>query len=153
MIHDLSALPDPDADPHFFAGLPVKRLLAWLADSLGILAVTLLVWLPATVLTFGFGAVLFGGIWLAVALVWRVWSISATSATPGMRLMAIELRGRDGARFDTGMAIVHTLLYMVFFGFVIAQLATVVTVLVTPHRQTLHDMILGTTAINRPDGA
>jgi uncharacterized RDD family membrane protein YckC len=94
MLHDLSALPDPDTAPQFYDGVAIKRLLAWVADALGILVVTLLVWLPITVLTLGFGAVLFGAIWLVVALLWRVWSIAQTSATPGMRLMAIELRNR-----------------------------------------------------------
>lgn len=150
MLHDLSALPDPDAQPQFYAGVAVKRLLAWVADSLGILLVTLLFWLPVTVLTLGFGAVLFGAIWIAVALIWRVWSIAAHSATPGMRVMAIELRSRTGARLDTGEAILHTLLYMVFFGFLVTQFATLVSVAITPWRQALHDMILGTTAINRP---
>ncbi|HBH00086.1 MAG: RDD family protein [Rhodobacteraceae bacterium] len=152
MLHDLSALPDPDTAPQFYDGVAIKRLLAWVADALGILVVTLLVWLPITVLTLGFGAVLFGAIWLVVALLWRVWSIAQTSATPGMRLMAIELRNRHGARFDTAEAVFHTILYMLFFGFGITLIATLVTIAATRYRQGLHDMLIGSTAINRPAG-
>ena len=34
---DLSALPDPELDAQFYAGVPFKRLLAWVFDVIAII--------------------------------------------------------------------------------------------------------------------
>jgi uncharacterized RDD family membrane protein YckC len=143
-------LPDPDTAPQFYDGVAVKRLIAWLVDSLGILCITLLVWLLVTILTLGFGVFAFGFIYIAVSVIWRAWSIASTSATPGMLLMAIELRNNAGYRLDPSLAVLHTLIYLLFFAFGITVVATMVAMAVTPRRQGLHDLLLGTAAINRP---
>jgi uncharacterized RDD family membrane protein YckC len=143
-------LPDPNTAPQFYEGVAVKRLVAWLIDSLGILGMTLVVWLFGTILTLGFGFFLFGFLYIAIAVIWRAGSIARTSATPGMLLMAIELRNNAGNRLEPGPAVLHTLLYLVLFAFGITVVATMVAMAVTPRRQGLHDLLLGTAAINRP---
>lgn len=140
-----NALPDPDYHAEFYADVPVKRLLAFVVDMILILLLTLLV-LPFTAFT---GLFFFPFLMMVVGFVYRVLSIAAGSATPGMRLMAIELRNVRGERLDLGMAFVHTLLFSVFFSSVIPQIVSMALCLTGPRAQGLHDLLLGTAAINR----
>lgn len=140
------ALPDPEHDHVFYDGVPAKRLFAWIVDVivvtastfvLGLLSLTLLWWVwPLAYLTIDF--------------LYRTLSIASGSATLGMRLMNIELRGSGGARLTRAEAVLHTLCYMVAAGFVILQLISVVMIALGPRHQGLHDLLIGSAAINRP---
>jgi hypothetical protein len=88
-----SALPDPDYDHAFYDGVPAKRLFAWMVDVvivtfitflLGLLTLSVLWWIwPLT--------------FIATNFLYRAGTIAAGSATLGMRLMNLELRGATGA--------------------------------------------------------
>ena len=67
-----------------------------------------------------------------------------------MRFTGIELRRGDGSRFDLATALLHTALYLVSMSLVVLQAVSCFTILGTRYRQSLADMVLGTTAINRP---
>ena len=84
-----------------------------------------------------------------VSFLYRWSSLAARSATPGMRIMAIELRTLAGDRLDGATAFFHTAGY--FFSVVTfpLQLISIAMMLFTPRRQGLSDTILGTAAINR----
>ncbi|MGG7646333.1 RDD family protein [Rhodovulum sp. YNF3179] len=147
MIDDaLWGLPDPDRSPEFYDGVPFKRLLAWLVDTILVTLATLLI-VAATLFVTVF---IFPAIFLAVHLAYRIFFLARDSATPGMRLVAIEIRTHRGDRLDAGMAALHTLAYSVIAGFVLPQVVGIVMMLTTARGQGLHDMLLGTTAINRP---
>jgi uncharacterized RDD family membrane protein YckC len=140
------ALPDPDRHPGFYDAVPTKRLLAWLVDSALIGLLTLLI-VPFT----AFLAVFFLPLlWLAVGFAYRVTTLARGSATPGMRLMAIEFRDGTGRPFDLGLAAAHTLGYSLSMSFVLPQVASVVLMLTGARAQGLTDLVLGTAAINRP---
>ena len=95
----LWGLPHPDTHGEFYADVPTKRFLAWLVDSVLILLLTLLA-IPLTAFT---GLFFFPFLWLTVSAVYRIASLSRSSATPGMRLMAIEIRNGRVVRLDLVM--------------------------------------------------
>jgi len=139
-------LPDPAIRPDFYRGVPAKRLGAWILDVLAV-AIACAVLLPFTAFT---GIFFFPLMMLVVGFLYRWSTITQGSATPGMWLMGIEFRDRDGERLSGGTAFAHTLLYSFSLAMAPLQAISVVLMLVTPRRQGLGDILLGTAAINRP---
>lgn len=138
-------LPDPDARPEFYDGVPVKRGIAWLIDAVVIgLLTALAVLLSAFIAAFFLPATV-----LIISFLYRWVTISSGSATLGMRVMSIEFRTRYGERFDSGTALLHTLGYTVSVAVFPAQLVSIALMLISERGQGLTDHILGTTALNR----
>jgi uncharacterized RDD family membrane protein YckC len=138
-------LPDPEHSPAAYAGVPFKRLVAWLIDGIAIFALTFV----ASVLTLGIGFLVFFGLMLLIGFVYRAISLAAASATPGMWFAGVELLNDRGERFDGTAAFLHTLGYTVSVAIPILQVASIVLMLVSARRQGLTDHILGTAAVNR----
>ncbi len=141
----VSGLPDPDQNAEFYADIPLKRFLAWLADTVVITLVCIVV-LPFTAFTALFYFPVF---YVVIGFIYRVLTISGRSATWGMRLVAIEFRNRSGERFDFGTALLHTLGYSVTIAFLIPQIASIVLMITGARRQGLTDLVLGSAAINK----
>lgn len=137
--------PDPDMQPQFYDAIPTKRLLAWLVDTV-IIAVLTLVAIPFTAFI---GLFFLPFLYLVLGFAYRVVTLSRSSATWGMQLMAIELRTREDARFDPSFAFLHTLGYTISIAMFPVQLISMVLMLSSERRQGLSDMILGTVALNR----
>lgn len=148
----MAGLPDPDHAPQFYDGVPMRRFFAWIMD----LAVILLMGVPLALIfgmaTLGFGFALFPLIVAGFGFFYRVATITQGSATWGMRFAGIELRRGDGTRFDFTTALLHTAIYTVAFSVVVLQVISCLTILFSRYRQGLNDLVLGTTAINRPLG-
>lgn len=146
----MPGLPDPDLDPQFYEGVPTRRFVAWLVD----VAVVLLVGVPLALLfgllTLGFGLALFPVIVGGTGFLYRVMTLASGSATWGMRFTGLEFRRHDGTRLDLLFAVLHTAITAVALGVVVLQLVSCGTILWTRYRQSIADIILGTTAINRP---
>ncbi|OIQ74601.1 RDD family protein [mine drainage metagenome] len=141
----LSRLPDPDYHAEFYRDVPMKRLIAWFIDSVLIALVVLLI-VPFT----AFVALFFlPMVFLAVSFMYRWVTLTSGSATWGMRLMAIEFRRHDGARFDALTALLHTLGFTVSISMVIPQLISIALMVTGARAQGLSDMALGTVALNR----
>ncbi|NKX45792.1 RDD family protein [Roseicyclus persicicus] len=143
MIH---GLPDPDYDRAFYDGVPAKRLFAWLVDVVITVVITFLLGLFTLSLLWWVWPVTF----VVASFLYRAGTIAAGSATLGMRLMNLELRGPTGHRLTPGEAVLHTLGYMVATGFVIVQLVSIWMMAFGRRHQGLHDLVLGSVAINRP---
>ena len=141
----LWGLPDPDIQPGFYAGVPFKRLVAWLVDFVLVAILTAIV-VPFTAFTAVFFLPL---LYFTLDLVYRWSTIANGSSTWGMRLMGIELRTRAGHKLDSGLALVHTLGFIVTSAMMIPQLLSAGMMLTLPRGQGLTDVVLGTTAINR----
>ncbi|MGR3758919.1 RDD family protein [Roseobacteraceae bacterium NS-SX3] len=141
----MTALPDPDYQAEFYASVPAKRLLAWVADTVIILALSA----GAVVLTAFTGLLIWPLLYLAVGFAYRVVTIANGSATWGMRFAGIELRGLDGRRLDMGQAVLHTAGYSISIAFPLLQLISVVLMLTTARGQGLTDGVLGTVMLNR----
>ena len=145
MTTPLWGLPDPDTKPEFYADVPAKRLLAWIIDTVLIALITAVI-VPFTAFTALF---FLPFLYMAVGLIYRIATIASRSATPGMRLVAIELRRHDGQRFDLGMATLHTLAYSVSVAMMFPQLISIILMLTSERAQGLSDHLLGTAALNR----
>ncbi|MEM9778902.1 MAG: RDD family protein [Pseudomonadota bacterium] len=149
-MQSFSDLPHPQYDSQFYEGVPSKRFVAWLIDTFAISVISGVVTFVLGVLTLGLGFVFFPAILFLVSFGYRWLTISGMSATPGMHVMGIEFRTRDGNRLEPVTAAVHTGLYLFLVASVIGWVATIISILGTQYNQGLPDLILGTTAINRP---
>lgn len=138
--------PDPVRHPEFYEGLPVKRFVAWLIDWV-ISAVIASLLLPFTLFI---GLFFFPVMVMVVGFFYRWFTLSGGSATWGMRLMSVQMRDRDGFRFDGGTAFWHTALHYTTIIVSPAIAVSAVLMLMTPKKQGLHDIVLGSTALNRP---
>ncbi|WP_116133929.1 RDD family protein [Tropicimonas sp. IMCC34043] len=145
MNDPLWGLPDPDLHADLYADVPVKRAIAWVFDALLVFLLTLLA-LPFTAFL---GLFFYPLLWIGISFLYRVFTIAGGSATWGMRLMSIQLRTGRGERFGPADAIMHTLLYTLCVSFLVPQLISAVLMMTSARSQGLHDMVLGTTAINR----
>lgn len=145
MSHSMThGLPDPDYDHAFYDGVPAKRLFAWAVDVLLITCLSVIV----ALLSFGLLFWLWALLYLTISFLYRSATISGRSATLGMRLMNIELRNGMGHRFNGGEALVHTGLYLFLSASMILQLVSIGLMAMSQRHQGLHDMILGSAAIN-----
>ncbi|MGS4945700.1 RDD family protein [Meridianimarinicoccus sp. RP-17] len=150
MIHDtttpsMTGLPDPDLFPEIYADTVVKRFFAWIVDTVAITLISILA-IPFTAFV---GLFLFAGLFVLVSLVYRIASLAHWSATPGMRLMAMEIRARDGGPLDLPTAALHTIGYLFMSAVVILQAISIILMLTSPRGQGLHDQLLGTAPVNR----
>lgn len=136
--------PDPDMQPQFYDGVPTKRLLAWVVDTVIIAGLTLLT-VPFTLFISLFFLPL---VFIVLGFAYRVVTLSRGSATWGMRLMAIELRDSNDNPFDQSQAFLHTLGYTLSIMIAPLQLISVVLMLSSERRQGLTDMAMGTVALN-----
>ncbi|MGH1446099.1 MAG: RDD family protein [Cognatishimia sp.] len=139
------ALPDPVSQPEFYADVPMKRFLSWIADMvlIGILCVLIL---PFTAFT---GIFFFPFLIMVVGFAYRVITLTNGSATLGMRFFGIEFRTQHGDRFDLGTAFMHTLGYSVSFTFFVLQIISIVLMMTSSRSQGLTDHVLGSVAINK----
>lgn len=138
-------LADPITQPQFYRDVATKRLLAWVIDTIIILLISLLI-VPFT----AFVAVFFiFGLMTIVGFVYRVITLATGSATWGMRLMAVEIRGAGGERLDFGQAFLHTLGYTISWAVAPAQLISIVLMATSNRGQGLTDHLMGSAAMNR----
>lgn len=152
MTHDApySQLPDPELDAAFYEGVLSKRLVAWFIDLGAILAISLPILVLVGVVTLGFGLFAAPFLITLIAFAYRVVTIADRSATWGMRVMGIELRLHSGRKFDLFNAFLHTLLFFALMASVLGWVASILAMLMTARGQGLGDLLLGTTAINKP---
>jgi uncharacterized RDD family membrane protein YckC len=138
-------LPDPETRPDFYEGVTLKRGIAWVVDVTLIAILTALA-LPLTLFLGVFFLPLLYGV---ISFLYRWVSLSRSSATPGMRLAAIEFRDRFGAPFDSGTGLLHTVGYTLSVMMFPLQLVSIALMLISERGQGLTDHVLGTTALNR----
>lgn len=142
-------LPDPHSQAEFYADVPLKRFLAFLVDTLLLLLITVLL----VVLTFGLAVIFIAPAWWLLNLAYRTATLANASATPGMRLFAIEFRTLQGQRLDPALAFWHSLGFMLSFAFFPVQLLSMVLMVTSARGEGLSDHLLGTVALNRRAGA
>lgn len=138
-------LPDPHHQAEFYADVPAKRLFAFLVDTLLMLLLAVVI----VILTLGIAAIFIVPVWWLLNFAYRTITLANGSATPGMRLFAIEFRNARGARFDQTDAFLHTLGFMLSFTFFPVQVVSMILMATSARGQGLSDHALGTVAINR----
>ncbi len=141
----LTPAPDPFAQPEFYSGVPLKRLIAWGIDAAIILALAV----PIVVFTAFIALFFLPFLFLVLGFFYRAITLARGRATWGMRVMSLELVALDGRPVDGAVATLHTLGYTVSVSLPILQAVSVVMMLLDSHGRGLTDMVLGTTIINR----
>jgi uncharacterized RDD family membrane protein YckC len=143
--------PNPYSAPEFFRGVVWRRVVAYcLIDG----PIVLLLWACAAVLFTGITVAslgMLGVVWVTygfIPLAYHTLTIgSRHSATIGMRLMNIEVRGWSGERPSLSQALALTLLFYV----TTAATAFLILLFVFFNRRrcTVHDLIAGTLVVRR----
>ncbi|QDL92853.1 RDD family protein [Paroceanicella profunda] len=147
----MDGLPDPDHDPQFYDGVPLRRFIAWIIDIVIVGVLTTLALFVLALPSLGLIFFISLGVWAVIDFLYRVMTLSGGSATLGMRMMGIEIRTVTGDRLTSGLAVLHTALYLVCYAAGgLLQIASVVLMVAARPGRGIPDFILGTAAINRP---
>ncbi len=141
----ITPLPDPYAQPAFYAGVPFRRAMAWVIDC-ALIAILAAIATPFTAFTALF---FFPAFMAVVGFIYRWWMLSAASSTFGMMVMGIELREANGMSLDGRTAFWHTAAYTAAVIMAPAQLVSAILMLTTQRGQGLGDMVLGTVMLRR----
>ena len=144
---------DPWTQPELFRGVLTRRVFAFLIDLVVLSIPVILVCMFIAVfgvVTLGLGWALF---WLVspASVIWALIYYGASlggphSATPGMRVMDLELRTWYGAPGYFVLGAMHAVLFWIS----VSMLTPLVLLigLFNGRRRLLHDIILGTVVIN-----
>ena len=141
----MSDLPDPQTEAEFYEDVVSKRFFAWIIDIVLIGLITA----GLTVLSLFTALFILPLVYATVSFLYRWASLTRHSATPGMRLVSLEMRQSDGDTFNGPTALLHTAGYFVSVAVFPLQLISIVLMLMTERKQGLTDMVLGTVALNR----
>ena len=143
-------LPTPDTSPELFEGVLMRRVIAFIIDSI-ILTVAIVV---SAVVLGVLGILTLGIAWLGyfilvpgVLFAYYVATLgSPARATVGMQVMDIVLTPTRSTPLDGGLAVVHPIA-----GWIAQALTPLVLFipLFTQRRQMLHDLVVGTLMVRR----
>jgi uncharacterized RDD family membrane protein YckC len=129
------------------AGVRTRRVMAVCVDFVLVSLLVAVIWLVALVLTFGLALFVLPPLWPIVAFFYNGLAVSGRQmATPGMRLMDLEMRMNDtGARVPFINAAVQAVLFYVSWCFPPVFLVS----LVDGEKRCLHDIIAGVVIVRR----
>ena len=146
-------VPDPQTDPQFYDGVPLRRLIAFVLDTL----VIVILWFVVLVLVFAISAATMGlalpvGILMlaCTGLIYRWIMLWQRSATLGMMAVGVEVRDAQGEKCSPGIAFLHSIAFLVTLYFLPLAIIGWILMASSPHRRTMHDLMLGAVVINRP---
>lgn len=145
--------PDPVLDSQFYEGVPTRRFVAFCIDMVAALAlwcVVMVLGLFLTIITLGAGAPLLILAVSATDFLYRWFMLAERSATLGMLLTGIEIRDAAGQRMNALTGFLHVCGFYITVFFTPLLVIGWVLMAVSPHRRLMHDLPLGSVAINRP---
>lgn len=138
-------------DPAYYRNVVWRRIFAHVVDTVLValvMAPVLIGLLLTAIVTLGLIAIPMALAFIVVrALYYVAYTGGARSATPGMRLLGIELRRIEGGRPGYLQSAVRTLLY-----YATLTLLTPLVLIVVPlnrRRRGLHDFLSATVVVNR----
>ncbi|MEM0990572.1 MAG: RDD family protein [Pseudomonadota bacterium] len=143
-------IPDPTADPQFYQGVPLRRFMAFLIDSVVIAGLWIVGAIAFSVITLGFGTVLIGPLLFFIAFLYRWLLLAKRSATLGMQATGIEVRDEAGNHLTSGQAAIHTAGFMLTIAFLPLAIIGWILMASSPERRAMHDLPLSTVVINKP---
>ena len=136
--------PRPLEDPDFFDGVLWRRVVGYGIDALVLMVINSILGL-LVFLSFG----LLAPIYLVVApfifFAYHTFFIGRDGATPGMKLMDLEVRTWFGGSPDYLQALVMTVLFYV--SIIITWLLVLLVPLFNDSRRTLHDLMSGVVVV------
>lgn len=142
--------PMPSSAPQLYAGLVVRRSLAYLVDVFIIALLGLCLGFVLSIvglLTFGLLsplAVIVLSLW---PLLYHSFFLASRGATPGMQLFGLELRDWSGKPVEPFQAILVVLLFYVTIA--LTAWLILLIVLFTDRNRALHDILAGTLVVRR----
>ena len=130
-----------------FAGVRTRRILAFCFDIVLVSIIACLLWLALLIVTFGLSLLLLPPIYPLVAFFYNGLTVSGRKmATPGMRMMDLEMRMNDsGARVPFINAAAHALFFYLSWMLPPVFLVTIVD----QEKRCLHDMLAGVVFVRR----
>jgi uncharacterized RDD family membrane protein YckC len=136
-----------DLPPAALAGVRRRRIFAIFIDFIVVSILSCTIWLALTVATLGLSAAVLPPLFPLVAFFYNGLSISSSlMATPGMRIMDLEMRLSDGNPVPFLNAAVHAVLFYVSWMFPAILLVS----LLSDSKRCLHDMLAGVIVTRRP---
>lgn len=146
---------DPLADATFYRNILSRRFFAWLADMVIVFVLmggAFFILLLTKAISLGLLALPVSLGFLAVPVIYYTATLGGPhSATPGMRMMGIELRSWDNRKPDHLQALLRTLLH--YATVVLLSPLAMVVVLFNERRRALHDYLSGSVVVNGPSEA
>jgi uncharacterized RDD family membrane protein YckC len=146
-VNGAAALSAPAFRGDALAGVRSRRIMAFGVDLVVVSVLALVLWIVLLMLTLGFSLFLLPPIWPLTAFFYNGLTVSGRRmATPGMRLMNLEMRMIDtGARVPFINAAAHALFFYLSW-----MLPPVFLVpLVDAEKRCLHDMLAGVLVVRR----
>ena len=130
-----------------FAGVRTRRIVAFCFDIVLVSIIACLLWLALLIVTFGLSLLLLPPIYPLVAFFYNGLTVSGRKmATPGMRMMDLEMRMNDnGARVPFINAAAHALFFYLSWMLPPVFLVTIVD----QEKRCLHDMLAGVVFVRR----
>lgn len=143
-------IPDPFADPAFYDAVLWRRFVAHVIDSFVIVFFIVGAWMAlliANLVTFGLLSIpmAFASVFAPI-LYYSLFIGSGRSATPGMRVVDIEVRKIDGGRPTPAHGLLRTILFFATIGLFTPLILLVA--LFSDRRRAAHDYLSGTIVIN-----
>jgi len=128
-------------------GVRTRRILALGVDFLIVSCLSFMIWLALLVATLGLSLFILPPLFPLVAFFYNGLSVSGTHmATPGMRMLDLEMRRMDGARVPFLNAAVHAVLFYISWLFPAVFLVS----LLANDKRCLHDMLADVILVRRP---
>jgi uncharacterized RDD family membrane protein YckC len=143
----MAAMSAPAFRADALTGVRTRRIVAFCVDLFLVTILAMVLWVALFILTFGLSLLLLPSIFPLVAFFYNGLTVSsARMATPGMRLMDLEMRLYDnGARVPFINAAAHALFFYLSW-----MLPPVFLVsLVDPDKRCVHDMLAGVLVLRR----
>jgi uncharacterized RDD family membrane protein YckC len=130
-----------------FAGVRTRRIVAFCFDIVLVSIIACVLWLALLIVTFGLSLLLLPPIYPLVAFFYNGLTVSGRKmATPGMRMMDLEMRMNDsGARVPFINAAAHALFF--YLSWMVPPIFLVS--LVDGEKRCLHDMLAGVVVTRR----
>lgn len=140
---------DPLQSEDLFEGVLFRRVVAYILDGIALGVLWLLGWLllsGLTAVTFGLASPLMILLFV-LPLLYHSLTIAGFAATPGMRLLDIEVRLLNGQRPDLAHAVLLTIL---FYATVWLTASLILLIALFNRRgRCLHDFLTGTLVVRR----
>jgi uncharacterized RDD family membrane protein YckC len=133
--------------PAALSGVRTRRILAVFCDFILVSILSTAIWLILAMATFGWSIVVLPPLFPLIAFFYNGLSVSsAAMATPGMRIVDLEMRLTDGNPVPFLNAAVHAVLFYISWMFPAILLVS----LLSENKRCLHDMLAGVVITRRP---
>ncbi len=136
--------PRPLEDPDLFDGVLWRRVIGYGIDALVLMVINSILGL-LVFLSFGLLAPVYLVVAPFVFFAYHTFFIGRDAATPGMKLMDLEVRTWTGARPEYLQALLMTILF--YASIIITWLLILLVPLFNDRRRTLHDLISGVVVV------